>query len=98
MNHFRQLLERLKRDHRTRYPVRVYIVPGLADLGECDLKETASGKWFKISVRKDRADVMLHTLIEEYSHAMAWFVEKKDHDEQWAKRYSTLRIWWESPQ
>lgn len=99
MREFRKACARLKAAKPTRYPVRIYVVPGLEDLGDCVLRSNGRRKkWFSIRVRKERQDVMWHTLLEEYAHALAWYVRstKSDHHQRWSKTYSDLRIWWES--
>lgn len=79
---FRKLCDRLRRDHPTRYPVRIHVVPGLVDVGDCTLCGPGKFKrWFRIRVRRTDHDVMVHTLLEEYAHALVWYVRstKSDH-------------------
>lgn len=95
MTSFRYLCKQLRKEHPTKHPVRIYVRKKLDDLGGFDEWYQGGKIYFTIKVKQGPEAYMIHTLLEEYAHALAWPDEVCPHDMVWAEQFSKLRIWFQ---
>lgn len=91
---FQGLIRFLRKHHPPVYPVRVYrrCLKKADHLGCCELSHRGT-KHFNITIHDTDDIVMVHLLIHEWAHAVAWLeghAGVADHGPEWALAMSRI--------
>lgn len=94
MTWFRAVRDSLKTEWPAKHPVSVRVIRGLVNHGDCCLLGKGKDRRFLIRIRRDSQTTMVHFLLHEWAHALAWEQHgTQDHPDAWGKAHAKIYRW-----